>query len=826
MSDTPSPPIPDEMLNQITKKSRKKNLVICESPAKIKKIQSFLGDSYIVKASFGHIRDLEKKSISVDVENGFTPTYVVSNGKDKVVRDLKSEMKKCDKLWLASDFDREGESIGWHVQNVLKVPSEKTKRIIFTEITKKAIQEAVKNPTTLDINMFYSQQARRVLDRVIGYLISPILWNQIQSSYKEKKSLSAGRVQSVVVKLIIERENIIKEFEGKPYYKTHGMFELPISKKKTLTLEAEYSKDIEKRKSLDKLFELWKLNKFFIQDIKTKNTTRKPPQPFITSTLQQEASSKLGISPKETMSIAQKLYENGHITYMRTDSLALSDDALNDIKKKVTKEFGEDYYQETKYKSKDKNSQEAHEACRPCKFSKHTLESLENITYRENRLYKLIWTRTVMSQMKPAKVEITNIKIGFKDQDDKVNKNNFTSKKEFIVFDGFLKANDIFKKSQDDLEEKEEENEEENQVEQLEKDGKKILEKLKKDMECQYVKIISSEKYPRPPQARFTEASLIKKLDELGIGRPSTYSSMVTTVQDRNYIEKKSIEGKEVKVEVLKLEKDDIEVKEEKTKIGGDKNKLFPTSIGEIVNKFLVDNFSEIIDYQFTAYVEEELDLIAKGEKPWNGIVQEIYDMIKPKLPTNSSETQKEKDKYRRSLGEDPETGLEVLTYIGKYGPLVQLKDTGSNNKFAPLKDIKIEDVTLEQALELLKYPKTLGKYDKKVVTLNRGQYGLYLKYDKKNYSVEEEMDIKQAKEFLKGKLEEGTTSESVPEKKSGEIRKIGEVSIRTGKYGPYFNFNGKNYNIPKSYNPDTLTMDQVHELIKKKKEYLKSKEK
>lgn len=826
MSDTPSPPIPDEMLEQITKKSRKKNLVICESPAKIKKIQSFLGDSYIVKASFGHIRDLEKKNISVDLENGFTPTYVVSNGKDKVVRDLKSEMKKCDKLWLASDFDREGESIGWHVQNVLKVPSEKTKRIIFTEITKKAIQEAVKNPTTLDINMFYSQQARRVLDRVIGYLISPILWNQIQSSYKEKKSLSAGRVQSVVVKLIIERENLIKEFEGNPYYKTHGIFELPISKKKTLTLEAEYSKDIEKRKSLDKLFELWKLNKFFIQDIKTKNTTRKPPQPFITSTLQQEASSKLGISPKETMSIAQKLYENGHITYMRTDSLALSDDALNDIKKKVSKEFGEDYYQETKYKSKDKNSQEAHEACRPCKFSKHTLESLENITYRENRLYKLIWTRTVMSQMKPAKVEITNIKIGFKDQDDKVHKNNFISKKEFIVFDGFLKANEIFKKSQDDLEEKEEENEEENQVEQLEKDGKKILEKLKKDMECQYVKIISSEKYPRPPQARFTEASLIKKLDELGIGRPSTYSSMVTTVQDRNYIEKKSIEGKEVNVEVLKLEKDDLEVKEEKTKIGGDKNKLFPTSIGEIVNKFLVDNFSEIIDYQFTAYVEEELDLIAKGEKPWNGIVQEIYDMIKPKLPTNSTETQKEKDKYRRSLGEDPETGLEVLTYIGKYGPLVQLKDTGSNNKFAPLKDIKIEDVTLEQALELLKYPKTLGKYDKKVVTLNRGQYGLYLKYDKKNYSLEEEIDLKQAKEFLKGKLEEGTTSESATEKKSGEIRKIGEVSIRTGKYGPYFNFNGKNYNIPKSYNPDTLTMDQVHELIKKKKEYLKSKEK
>lgn len=819
MSDSPSPPLPDEFLDELNTRKRKKNLVICESPAKIKKIQSFLGDSYIVKASFGHIRDLEKKSISVDLEDGFKPKYVVSDGKDKVVRDLKNEMKKCDKLWLASDFDREGESIAWHIQNVLKVPSEKTKRIIFTEITKKALQTAIKNPTALDINMFYSQQARRVLDRVIGYLISPILWNQIQSSYKEKKSLSAGRVQSVVVKLIIERENIIKEFEGKPIYKIKGTFDLPISKKKSLQLDADFSKDLEKRKSLDKQMEIWKLNKFFVADIKTKNTTRKPSTPFITSTLQQEASSKLGINPKETMSIAQKLYENGFITYMRTDSVALSDDALEDIKKKVVKEFGEDYYQETKYKSKDKNSQEAHEACRPCKFSKHTLENEEGISYRENRLYKLIWQRTVMSQMKPAKVEITSIKIGYKDQEDKISKNHFMSKKEFIVFDGFLKAYNLYKKEQVP-----EDEEEENTTEEIEKDGKKTLEKLKKDMECSYKKITATQKYTKPPQARFTEASLIKKLDELGIGRPSTYSSMVTTVQDRNYVEKKSIEGKEVKLENIKLENDEIEEKEEKGKIGGDKNKLFPTQIGEIVNKFLVDNFGEIIDYQFTAYVEQELDLIAKGEKTWNGIVQEIYDMIKPKLPENSTSNTKEKDKYKRSLGECPDTGLEVLTYIGKYGPLVQLKGEGTDNKFAPLKDINIEDVTLEQALELLKFPKILGKYNKKVVTLNRGQYGLYLKYDKKNYSVEEELDLKQAKEFLKEKLENPQPREG-EEKKSGELRKIGEVSIKTGKYGPYFQYKGKNYNIPKTYDPTILTLDQIQDLIKKKKEYLKKKE-
>ena len=822
MSNTPSLPLPDDFINDFNSNKKKKNLVICESPAKITKIQSFLGDNYIVKASFGHFMDLPAKSLSVDLENGFNPIYGISNGKENVVRDLKNEMKKCDNLFLASDFDREGEAIGWHVQNVLKVPTSKTKRIIFTEITKKAILNAVKNPTTLDINMFYSQQARRVLDRVIGYLISPILWSQIQSSYKEKKSLSAGRVQSVVVKLIIERENLIQEFEGKPLYKIKGSFKLPIDKMTPIIIEAEYTKDIDNRATLDKLLAIWKLDKFFIQDIKTKNTKRNPPQPFITSTLQQDASSKLGISPKETMSIAQKLYEKGHITYMRTDSLALSDEALENIKKKVVKEFGEEYYQENKHKSKDKNSQEAHEACRPCKFSKHSLEDLDSITYRENRLYKLIWQRTVMSQMKPAKVEITSTKIGYKNEEDLVENKQFVSKKEFIIFEGFLKVSSLFKHNEDDGDGDGEATCREATCGSI--DDKKLLKKLKVGMDCNYNNITANQKYTKPPQARFTEASLIKKLDELGIGRPSTYSNMVTTVQERNYVDKKSIEGKEVKLENIKLINGHIEVKEENGKIGGDKNKLFPTSIGEIVNKFLLDNFAEIIDYQFTAHIEEELDLIAKGDKPWNGIVQEIYDMIKPKLPENTISNGKEKDKYRRILGNCPNTGLEVLTYIGKFGPLVQLKDTGSNNKFAPLKDIKIEEVTLEQALQLLQYPKTLGKYNKKVVTLNKGQYGLYLKYDSKNFSIEEEFDLKKAKEFLKEKLENPQSNEGGAERKSGELRKIGEVSIKTGKFGPYFQFNGKNYNIPKSYDPMNLTMKQIQELIKKKKEYLAKK--
>jgi len=785
------------LLNEFgEEKTKKKNLVICESPAKIKKIQEYLGPNYIVKASFGHIRDLKKKSLSVDLENNFRPTYEISEGKQKVVSELKNEMKKCNKLLLASDFDREGESIAWHIQNVLKIPTERTQRIIFTEITKKALMNSIKNPSKLDINMFFSQQARRILDRLIGFLISPLLWKEIQSSYKEKISLSAGRVQSIVVKIIIDREKLIEDFQSQSYYKIQGCFKIPLSSNNNILLNGDFSEEMKEKEELNKLFKIWKLNNFFIKNVCTKKTKRNPPKPFITSTLQQDASLKLGMSPKETMSLAQKLYEGGFITYMRTDSLTLSKDALNGIQKIVKKHFGDNYFNETKYTNKDKNSQEAHEACRPCNFKIFNLDDNDDFSNRANRLYKLIWGRTMMSQMKPADMEIYTINIGFKDEKEKKYTTHFTSKKEFILFEGFLAIEGLLKKEQNDIKNMNEE--------------KETLKKIEIDKKCSYLQIDSKQKYSKPSKARFTEASLIKHLDELGIGRPSTYSSMITTVQDRKYVEKKNLKGKDMKVELLKLEKGNITEKKEQIKIGADKNKLIPTQIGYIVNKFLLNKYPEIINEKFTVYIEEQLDLIASGEKPWTDIVGEIYNIIKLKLPEQTQNV-KEKDKYKRVLGKCPNTGLEVITYIGKYGPLVQLKGEGEKNKFGPIGDIKMEDITLELALEILKYPFNMGKYEGKQIQLNKGQYGLYLKYDKNNYSFQNDDDptLEEAIEIIKLK------------NKTSVERKIGDVSIKNGKYGSYFQYNGKNYSIPKSYDPEKITMNNIQTIIKNKKEWL-----
>jgi len=793
-----------------------KKLAICESPAKIKSLQKYLGPEFIVKASFGHIRDLDRKELSVDLENNFKPKYTSNPDKSRVISELKREMKKCDELYLASDFDREGEAIGWHLAKILKCDPEKTKRIIFTEITKTAIQKAVKNPTTIDINMFNSQQARRILDRIIGYLISPILWKQIQSSYKEKKSLSAGRVQSVVVKLIKEREEDILKFETEPYYKVGGNFNLPIDKK-VLGLSAELNKDINKKKTLDKFLEKCKTGEFYIYSVTTKKTKRKPPEPFATSSLQQEASNKLGMSPKTTMSLAQELYEKGKITYMRTDLKKLSQEAKDKIKVKVDKEFGEEYYQDNKVKSKDDNSQEAHEACRPTNFEEFTLEEDQNISSRANRLYKLIWTRTMMSQMKPADVEVTNIKIYVKNGEE-IEKYYFVSKKEFIIFDGFLILNNYNKFSS--------ENEEESDIEKEIDGTKEDLKKIKPNLVLDYKDITAQQKYSRHPQGRFTEASLIKKMDDLGIGRPSTYATMLSNVQDREYTIKKTVEGEERECLKLYLQNGN-EVKETKTmvKVGGEKNKLFPTDMGNIVTNFLEENFSNIMDYQFTANIEDQLDQIANGTKQWQDTIKEVYLTIKPKLEELGVRALSEKDKFKRVLGKCPNTNLEVLTYIGKFGPLVHLKDDkGPNNKFAPLKDIKIEEVTLEQALELLQYPKKLGKLNKKEITLCKGQYGFYLKYDKKNYSIEEEIDFDKAKKIVKG--EKDIKGGSIVNE--GNIRNNNKLSveIKTGKYGPYFKKDGKNYSIFKTYDITKLTEEDINKIIEDKKKYEAKKKK
>nr|QDY52166.1 DNA topoisomerase [Mimiviridae sp. ChoanoV1] len=786
-----------------------KSLLVCESPAKIKYFEQYLGKDFIVKACFGHFRDLPKKQLSIDIDNNFKPKYISNPDKTKVISELKKEMKKCKNLYIASDYDREGEAIGWHLIQILKSKPENTKRIIFTEITKSAIQNAVKNPTKIDINMFYAQQARRILDRLIGYLISPILWKQIQSSYKEKQSLSAGRVQSVVVKLITEREKDIKEFESEPYFKVAGSFELPLDDK-TLTLNAELNKDIPKKKVLDDYFKKSATGEFYIHSVKTKKTKRKPPEPFITSTLQQEASNKLGMSPKTTMSLAQELYEKGKITYMRTDLKRLSEEAKYKIKEKVEKEFGLNYYQDNKVKTKSDNTQEAHEACRPTNFDEFTLEENPNISSRANRLYKLIWTRTMMSQMKPADVEVTNIKIYLKNGSN-IEKYHFVSKKEFIIFDGFLILNNYNKFSS----EEEDEIKEKKEIIATQDDLKKIQEGLT----LNYKNIIGNQKYSRHPQGRFTEASLIKKLDDLGIGRPSTYATMISNVQDRKYVEKKTLEGEEK--ECLKIELfEDKNINETKTKIkiGVEKNKLFPSDIGIIVTNFLEENFPNIMNYDFTAKIEEQLDQIAEGKKNWEDTVNEVFMRIKPKLDELNINPTQEKDKFKRKLGICPNTNLEVHTYIGKYGPLVHLKDPdGKKNKFSPLKDIKIEEVTLEQALELLKFPLKLGKLDRKEIQLCKGQYGFYIKYDKKNYSVDKEVSLEEAKEVIKNL----STGES-ENQNTNDL----SVEIKTGKFGPYFTKDGKNYSIFKTYDVNNLTKKDIEKIITDKKKYESDKRK
>ena len=830
------------------------NLVIVESPAKIKKLQSFLGSDFTVLASYGHFRDLDPKKLSVNLTNNFEPDYSVSSGKQNVVRELKSHMKKCSMVYLASDFDREGEAIAWHIKEVLKLNSSNSKRIVFTEITKNAILQAVDNPTTINVNMFYAQQARRILDRIIGYLISPILWKQIQSSYTQRKSLSAGRVQSVVVKLVMDREEEIKKFESSPYFKISGNFDY---EKSTLQADLNKEKEITSLEESRNILEFCQDADFWIDDVKTRKTKRQPPLPFITSSLQQEASQKLGMSPKETMSIAQKLYEKGKITYMRTDSLVLSLEAHQAIKEKVEKEFGNDFYQQNKKtvgggqpdskksKGKDKkkkkeennNAQEAHEACRPTNFQVPSLSDA-SISYRENRLYKLIWGRTIMSQMKPAEADITSIKIKMK-QGDTTHKYHFISKKEVITFLGYLNVTEYLKNLGSGNQENESSNEEEGVEE--EQDDDILTVEIKKGKSVTYQKITADEKLTKPPQPHYQEASLIKKLDELGIGRPSTYATMISNVQDRNYVEKKTIKAKEKEMQKLILQKNKIKQKTEKVKIGGEKDKLFPTNLGEIVNRFLVEHFPQILDYQFTAHVENQLDAVAQGYIEWVEVVREIYEKIRPKLEEMNVSLTQEKDKYKRELGIDPQSGATLTTYIGKFGPLVQFKNEITDTiRFAPLGDLKMQEITLEEALKLFVYPKSLGEYKKKEVQLCKGKFGFYLRHDGKNISIPkpdntpegegvnsanglkkkepinpETMTLKDAKKII---------ADSFKAYKEHQLDYVDDkgttitITVKKGQYGPYFNYQGKNYSIYKTYDADNLTEEDVKKILSYKK--------
>ena len=794
-------------------------LVILESPSKEAKVQKYLGNEYIVKSSKGHLRDLDKSKLSIDIDNNFNPKYIINSDKKNVIDNLKSINKKCSSVLLACDYDREGESIAWHLSEILKIKPVQRKRLLFTEITEKAIQKSIKDIKPLNMDMFYAQQARRVIDRLIGYIITPLLWNNIQNSMKKGISLSAGRVQSVVNKLIIERENEIEKFSSNSYYKTCGDFIY-----NNIKINGELNEKIEEKEIIDIFLEDAAEAQFIIKDIKKSNSTKNASQPFITSSLQQEVSNKFKISPKSTMMIAQKLYENGLITYMRTDSVTMSDEILINIESYIKKKYGDKYSKKTQYKNKGKNAQEAHECIRPCNINLIDLESLKNDKFNASdvKIYNLIWKRTIASQMSPCNLENLNIYIGIHDLDaNKSNKTHklFIAKNQKILFDGFT----ILYTSYEDIEETDETDTNKNNSKY------DILSKLKIKTIVNMKKIISTEKFTKPSHLRFTEASLIKKLDELGIGRPSTYSTMVSTVQDRNYVLKKDITGKKCNYNILKLENFTIEEEVKSIELNSEKQKLVPTQIGLIVNEFLNKNFSNILNYNFTSNIESQLDDVALGKKQCNNVVSDCYKSFINIVENLKKTPSLDKNNYSKLIGVDPNTKFEIYAYIGKYGPCVQLKNTTdlSKTKYAPIKDIKIEDITLNKAIELLKYPYIFGQYNKKNITISKGKYGIYFKYNDKNYSLSYIDENTLTLDILKNIIEKPTNSSTGNNSdesnnngsyKSNIIRTINkDIIIKSGKYGPYICFKEKtNVKIYSKKKIEELTIDDCNAMIDK----------
>jgi DNA topoisomerase I len=739
-----------------------KELVIFESPSKIKTVKKILGNKYVIVASFGHVRDLSKDNMGIDTENNFSPNYIVSPDKKSVVSDLKKLGKECKKVWLFTDYDREGESIAWHLSEVMNLKKEKTFRGVFQEITKKAILNAIEKPQEIDMNMFYSQQARRILDRLIGFLITPVLWKNFHSTYQKNNSLSAGRVQTVALRVVKERDDEINKFQKDTYFKITGEFES--------VLDSDLSENIITEQEVKLFLEHCKKAIFTIQEIKKKVSTRKPSPPFITSSLQQEASTKLCFSPKKTMMVAQKLYEGGYITYMRTDSKMLSDDAIQMISKEILQDYGDKYLNITKYDKKVKGSQEAHEAIRPSSFE---IRDIPEMDQDENKLYKLIWRRTVASQMSPAKIDTLTITINISEREEV-----FVSKAEKINFDGFL----ILFPSNDNTE------------------AMDILKTFKKGQKINYSQILATQKFTKPPHGYFTEASLIKKLEDIGVGRPSTYSSIISTIQDRNYVVKEDRKGEEVKMQILSLKESEIKLDEKISTVNKEKQKIFITDVGGIICDFLVKNFIDLFNYNFTAKVEKNLDEIADGTKIWYKVVQSVYDQFNPKILELKDKN--EKDNYKRDLSN------EISVYIGKYGPVVCKK--GESNKYSSLGNYKIESITLEQAQELFEYPKQLGKYKNKEITLNNGKHGFYLKWNQKNYSCSNSnITMEECQEIIENKVENNNIIKTINE----------EIIIKRGKYGPYINYKEKiNISIPKSRIPTDLTVEQCIELINNKK--------
>lgn len=732
------------------------NLVIVESPAKCSKIQNYLGKDYIVKSSYGHFRDLKKKELGIDLNNNFKPNYQLIDDKKKVVSDLKSSYKKAKNLILAADNDREGEAIAWHLNEVLNNGKSDSKRIVFNEITKTALQNAVNNPTVININMFNAQQARRIIDRLVGFLISPMLWKNVQSSYKKGQGLSAGRVQSVVNKLIIERENSINSFKRKDYYNLIGNLDY-----KDNNIPIKYSKikdltDFDKK--VKPIFDLVNTNDFIVSDIKSKTKKDNAKAPFITSTLQQEAHNKLNMNSKKTMLIAQRLYENGLITYMRTDSINISEDAHKLIKDEILKLYGKDYYKKNVFKTKTKNAQEAHECCRVTDISLHKLDSNK---YESDliRLYDLIWKKTISSQMSSMVKDVLDVEI-------KLENYVFNSSCEKVSFDGYMIVYNLNKSIKNDS-----------------------LNLLKKNEKLNF-KDFSAEQKFTSPEARFNDSSLVKKLEDLGIGRPSTFSNMVNSVLDKNYAVIKDNPGEDIEIVNHYLKGKEYMFKKDISKYGNDKGKINPTQIGIIVNEYLDKTFNQIINYDFTALMENQLDLISSGEYQWQTVVEDCYNKIK--LAINNSPKKTIKDDYNTILGINPNNNKTISIYIGQYGPVLKELGHESNEKpkFKSIKDYDMKSIDLEKAIELLKYPYKIGDYNDNDIILDSGKYGLYLKYNKQNYSYpdlnENDLDISNIIEYIKNKSNSSKVLNQINEK----------TMILNGPYGPYIKSNNKNYKI------------------------------
>lgn len=757
-----------------------KNLVIVESPAKAKTIENYLGNDFTVKSSFGHVRDLPEHDMGVDVDNGFRPTYEVSGDKAKVISELKKLAKDAE-VWLATDDDREGEAISWHLKEALGLP-DNTKRIVFREITKSALQNAIQKPRTIDVDLVDAQQARRILDRLVGYELSPILWKKIRIG---KSNLSAGRVQSVAVRIIVEREREIDAFQAKVSFKVTARFDLGNGKVLNAELPKNFGTEEEALTFLQKCLGAT----FSIKNLETKPAKKTPAPPFTTSTLQQEASRKLGFSVLQTMTVAQRLYEAGKISYMRTDSTNLSEEALEKARTQITREYGPDYYFKRVFKTKSESAQEAHEAVRPTDFSTLNGSSDRN----EQRLYELIWKRAIASQMADAQLERTTATIGVSSTSEEL-----VAQGEVIKFEGFLK---VYLESSDD----DEGNADEEQ--------KGMLPPLNIGQILKLADMKATERFTRNPP-RYTEASLVKKLEEMGIGRPSTYAPTISTIIRREYVIKEDREGVERKYREHTLANDKIVSKVNTEITGTEKAKLFPTSTGMVVNDFLVHNFQDIIDYSFTANVEKDFDHIAEGQLAWQQMIRNFYTPFQKRI-ADVKEEAIDRSLTSRDLGEDPATGKRVSVRIGKYGPYVQIGDVEDEDKprFASLKKGQLmENITLEEAFELFKLPREVGRFEDKEMIVNVGKFGPYVKHDGKYYSLAKTDDpMAVTEDRLVEIIEDKRLSDS--NRTIKEFTEDPDVKVLNGRYGPYIAFGKKNVKIPKGTEPASLTFDDVVKL-------------